>query len=179
VMIPVNFKDAHWCALIVNVSERTILYYDSLMQASFSAPVKDIANSIKRQALRKFDVVALSHPCQKDVYNCGVFVCWVFIMHVVDGSSRLFGATAMTARRFELFYYILTGNVEVLRESSQLNARGPLSESISSNSTPDLCIIETHCVENISTATTQSNAAGASNSASANFSLEAFASAVV
>ncbi|KAE8882723.1 hypothetical protein PF003_g33115 [Phytophthora fragariae] len=127
VMIPVNFENSHWCALIVKTAERRIYYYDSLMQGAFSGPLREIANSIRRLELHHFDVSALTNPCQKDVYNCGVFVCWVFIRHVVDDASRLFAAHNMNARRFELFYYILTGKVNVLRERTSVSVRRPLS----------------------------------------------------
>ncbi|KAE9263271.1 hypothetical protein PF001_g31748 [Phytophthora fragariae] len=97
------------------------------MQGAFSGPLREIANSIRRLELHHFDVSALTNPCQKDVYNCGVFVCWVFIRHVVDDASRLFAAHNMNARRFELFYYILTGKVNVLRERTSVSVRRPLS----------------------------------------------------
>lgn len=134
VVIPVNFKDAHWCAIIVVPLKMRIYYYDSLLQRAFFEPVRDIATSIKRQGLLEFEVVALNYPCQKDVYNCGVFVCWVFIREVVDDASSLFNAQAMTTRRFELFYYILTGRLDVLRARKSVITRVPLDEGNANSS---------------------------------------------
>ncbi|KAL3667838.1 hypothetical protein V7S43_007388 [Phytophthora oleae] len=57
---------------------------------------------------RLFDVIPQNNPIQFDAYNCGVYVCWMFIRQVVPGPALEMSANALTRRRFELFYYLLT-----------------------------------------------------------------------
>ncbi|OWZ02962.1 LOW QUALITY PROTEIN: hypothetical protein PHMEG_00025390 [Phytophthora megakarya] len=58
----------------------------------------------------EFDVISLNNSIQFDAYSCGVYVCWMFIRQVAPGPPLDMSANALTQRRFELFYYLLTGH---------------------------------------------------------------------
>ncbi|KAJ8579123.1 hypothetical protein ON010_g77 [Phytophthora cinnamomi] len=42
---------------------------------------------------------------------CAVYVCWMFIRHVARGPPLDMSGEALPRRRFELFYYLLTGQL--------------------------------------------------------------------
>ncbi|ETO58540.1 hypothetical protein F444_23082 [Phytophthora nicotianae P1976] len=46
-----------------------------------------------------------------DGHSCGVFVCWMFIGQVIPGRHLKVNIETLTKRRFELFYYLLTGQL--------------------------------------------------------------------
>ncbi|KAJ8538988.1 hypothetical protein ON010_g12882 [Phytophthora cinnamomi] len=126
VMIPVNFNDAHWCAVVVRSAEKRMYNYDSLLPSVFSGPVK--RHCQKLMELGGSDVVTINLPCQKDVYNLGVFICCLFIRHIVDNASSFFVAPTTTARRLEMFDYIVIGKMEVLRVHKSVTVRCRIGE---------------------------------------------------
>ncbi|RLN92683.1 hypothetical protein BBJ28_00027113, partial [Nothophytophthora sp. Chile5] len=110
IMIPVNFDNAHWCCIIVKVDAQRIYCYDPLNQSEYLNAVLQYATSLKQQALSSFEVYALNTPIQFDLFSCGVFVCWAFIRYVVQGAHRdMSKGSSLIRRRFELFYFVLTG----------------------------------------------------------------------
>jgi hypothetical protein len=118
VLFPVNFNDAHWCGIVVKVEAKCIYFYDPLNQSDYLSACESLAKSMKTQALTSFDVVALNNPIQYDMYSCGVFVGWLFVRMVVKGAPRNMSASALTSRRFQLFNYVLTGQLLTHAEDS-------------------------------------------------------------
>lgn len=108
-LIPINFDNSHWCAIIVKVQARRIYCYGPLNQTPFKRATEAIANSLENLGLLDYNVVALNNPIQFDEFSCGVFVCWMFIRQVVKGAPHDMSAHSLTRRRFELFDYVLTG----------------------------------------------------------------------
>ncbi|KAJ0391801.1 hypothetical protein P43SY_000949 [Pythium insidiosum] len=49
-LLPVNFGNTHWCGMIVDVTKKTIFYYDSLCASQYNAAVNDLAQIIVKDA---------------------------------------------------------------------------------------------------------------------------------
>ncbi|OWZ20484.1 LOW QUALITY PROTEIN: hypothetical protein PHMEG_0005100 [Phytophthora megakarya] len=126
VMLPLNFSNAHWCCLVVKVSAKRIYYYDPLNQAPYRNAAQAVATHLKVSGLKDFDVIPQNNPIQFDAYSCGVFVSWMFIRQVVPGPGQDMSSNALTRRRFELFYYMLTGRL--LPYETAQNAQGDAAE---------------------------------------------------
>ncbi|KAL3664913.1 hypothetical protein V7S43_010090 [Phytophthora oleae] len=87
VLLPLNFKNAHWCCVVVKVGSKRIYYYDPLNIAPYMNAAKAVATNLKIAGLDKFDVIRQNNPIQFDTYSCGVYVCWMFIRQVVPGPA--------------------------------------------------------------------------------------------
>ncbi|KAE8952554.1 hypothetical protein PF011_g32667 [Phytophthora fragariae] len=70
-----------------------------------------VAISMKHGGLRDYEVVAQNSPIQFDQFSCGVFVSWMFLRQVVQDLTHNMSENSLIQRRFELFYYILTGHL--------------------------------------------------------------------
>ncbi|EGZ09708.1 hypothetical protein PHYSODRAFT_523251 [Phytophthora sojae] len=116
VLLPLNFPKAHWCCVIIKVTEKCILYYDPLNQVSFMNTAKAVATQLKIRGLQDYTVLAQCRPIQFDTFSCGVYVCWMFIHQVVGGRQLDMSNTSLTRRRFELFYYLLSGQLLPLQD---------------------------------------------------------------
>ncbi|EGZ18612.1 hypothetical protein PHYSODRAFT_332361 [Phytophthora sojae] len=90
VLLPLNFPKAHWCCVIIKVTEKCILYYDPLNQVSFMNTAKAVAPQLKIRGLQDYTVVG---GRQLDMSN-----------------------TSLTRRRFELFYYLPSGQLLPLQD---------------------------------------------------------------
>jgi hypothetical protein len=84
-----------------------------LNQPEYLNTLLKYGTSLNKQALLKtFDVVALNNPIQFDLYSCGVFVCWMFLRFVVPKVQQdMTKGRSLTSRRFELFYFVMTGRL--------------------------------------------------------------------
>ncbi|KAL3658029.1 hypothetical protein V7S43_017071 [Phytophthora oleae] len=111
VMLPLNFGNAHWCCVVVRVKAKRIFYYDPLNQSAYLQPAGDIAKHIKIRGLYGYDVLPETNPIQFDAFSCGVYVCWNFIRQAGAGTPVDMSVNSLPRRRFELFYYLLTGHL--------------------------------------------------------------------
>jgi len=121
VLLPLNFHNAHWCCVIVKVKAKRIVYYDPLNQKPYMNAAKAMATHIKLRGLNDYDVIPQNNPIQFDAYSCGVYVSWMFIRQVVPGLPLDMSATSLPRRRFELFFYLLTGTLLPLKEAPSQN----------------------------------------------------------
>ncbi|KAG6616546.1 Dynein heavy chain [Phytophthora cinnamomi] len=96
---------------LFHVNAKRIFYYDPLNQSAYVNSAMAISTQLKIAGLRDYDVVAQNNPIQFDAYSCGVYVCWMFIRHVSRGPPLDMSGEAPPRRRFELFYYLLTGQL--------------------------------------------------------------------
>ncbi|KAE9253715.1 hypothetical protein PF004_g1360 [Phytophthora fragariae] len=122
VLLPLNFHNTHWCCLVVVVSTQRIFYYDPLNQAVHLKAANAIAQHLKISGLQAYDVAAQNNPIQFDAFSCGIYVCWMFIRHVVRGPPLDMSANALPRRRFELFFYLLSGRLLTREEAEQHEA---------------------------------------------------------
>uniref|UniRef100_H3H6J2 SWIM-type domain-containing protein n=2 Tax=Phytophthora ramorum TaxID=164328 RepID=H3H6J2_PHYRM len=111
VLLPLNFQNAHWCCVVVSVDARRIFYYDPLNQAPYLKSAMAIATQLKIAGLQEYDIIAQNNPIQFDAFSCGVYVCWMFIRHVAKGPPLDMSLAVLPRRRFELFYYLLSGRL--------------------------------------------------------------------
>lgn len=126
VMVPVNFNGVHWCAIVVKKTSERIYYFDSCLKKCFTAPLTTLCVHLQREYLKDYSIVQLNTPCQNDEHTCGVLVYWVFIRNAISGASSVFTEGLLTARRFELSYYVHTGRHDVLLARQKPVARSPL-----------------------------------------------------
>ncbi|KAL3657166.1 hypothetical protein V7S43_017960 [Phytophthora oleae] len=110
-MLPLNFGNAHWCCVVVRVKAKRIFYYDLLNQSAYLQPTGDIAKHIKIRGLHDYDVLPQNNPIQFDAFSCGVYVCWNFIRQAGAVTPVDMSVNSLPRRRFELFYYLLTGRL--------------------------------------------------------------------
>jgi hypothetical protein len=54
--------------------------------------------------------VAQHNPIEFDAYSCGVYVCWMFIRHAIQG-LRVDMTASLPRRRFELFFYLMNNRL--------------------------------------------------------------------
>ncbi|KAJ8556633.1 hypothetical protein ON010_g9333 [Phytophthora cinnamomi] len=103
--------DGNACVLIL-AELKPIFYYDPLGLNSYFMALKEIAESLLLRALndKGFIALVLNNPTQFDQFSCGIFVSWSFIHYVVPDATTDMTAESLTRRRFELFFYILTGS---------------------------------------------------------------------
>ncbi|OWY98730.1 hypothetical protein PHMEG_00030436 [Phytophthora megakarya] len=111
VMLPLNFSNAHWCCIVIKVNAKRIHHYDPLNQAPYKNACDAIATHLKLSGLQAFNVIPQNNPIQFDTYSCGVFVCWMFIRQAAKISPADMSINSLPRRRFELFYYLLTGRL--------------------------------------------------------------------
>ncbi|KAL3674455.1 hypothetical protein V7S43_000404 [Phytophthora oleae] len=111
VMLPLNFGNTHWCCVVVRVKAKRIFYYDPLNQSAYLQPAGDIAKYMKIRGLYDYDVLPQNNPIQFDAFSCGVYVCWNFIRQAGAGTPLDMSVNSLPRRRFELFYYLLTGRL--------------------------------------------------------------------
>ncbi|OWZ07169.1 Cysteine protease [Phytophthora megakarya] len=111
VYLPLNFQNAHWCCIVIKVNAKRIYYYDPLNQTPYMNSAKAVATTLKISGLDNYDVILQNNPIQFDAYSCGVYVCWMCIRQVVPGPPLDMSSNALTRRRFELFFYLLTGRL--------------------------------------------------------------------
>jgi hypothetical protein len=78
VLLPLNFQNAHWCCVVVNVSAKRIFNYDPLNQGPYLQSAMVIGTQLKVSGLQDYDVIARNNPIQFDAFNCSVYVCWMF-----------------------------------------------------------------------------------------------------
>ncbi|KUF84511.1 hypothetical protein AM587_10002288 [Phytophthora nicotianae] len=78
---------------------------------------KAVATHLKLAGLQGYDVIPQNNPLQFDLFSCGVYVCWMFIRQVCQGAHPDMSKTSLTRRRFELFYYLLTGRLLTVEAS--------------------------------------------------------------
>ncbi|EGZ24706.1 hypothetical protein PHYSODRAFT_486010 [Phytophthora sojae] len=116
VLLPLNFPKAHWCCVIIKVTKKCILYYDPLNQVSFMNTAKAVATQLKIRGLQDYTVLAQCRPIQFDTFSCGVYVCRMFIHQVVGGRQLDMSNTSLTRRRFQLLYYLLSGQLLPLQD---------------------------------------------------------------
>ncbi|ETK86417.1 hypothetical protein L915_08948 [Phytophthora nicotianae] len=117
VMLPLNFMNYHWCCVTVMVIQKRIFYYDPLNQGPYMNAAKAVATHLKLAGLQGYDVIPQNNPLQFDLFSCGVYVCWMFIRQVCQGAHPDMSKTSLTRRRFELFYYLLTGRLLTVEAS--------------------------------------------------------------
>eukprot|EP00644_Phytophthora_capsici_P016904 jgi/Phyca11/125659/e_gw1.59.28.1 len=111
VLLPLNFENFHWCCVTVKVSSKRIYYYDPLNQAAYKNAANAVTTHLKITGLQEYDVVAQMNPIQFDGHSCGIYVCWMFIRQVLTGRHLEINETSLKRRRFELFYYLLSGRL--------------------------------------------------------------------
>jgi hypothetical protein len=140
VLLPLNFHNAHWCCVIVKVKAKRIFYYDPLNQKPYMNAAKAIATSFKLKGLKDYDVISQNNPIQFDAFSCGVYVSWMFILQAVAGPPPDMSATALPRRRFELFYYLMTGTllpVAVTPEDIEEKQQAPVSTGVHNSDDED------------------------------------------
>uniref|UniRef100_H3GE63 Ubiquitin-like protease family profile domain-containing protein n=1 Tax=Phytophthora ramorum TaxID=164328 RepID=H3GE63_PHYRM len=111
VLFPLNFLNDHWCCVVVSVDARRMFYYDPLNQAPYLKSAMAMATQLKIAGLQEYDVIAQNNPIQFDAFSCGVYVCWMFIRHMAKGPPLDMSLAVLPRRRFELFYYLLSGRL--------------------------------------------------------------------
>lgn len=72
---------------------------------------KEVAVSLKIAGLNDFDVIPMNNPIQFDGFSCGVFVCWMLIRQITCVPPQDMSDASLSRRRFELFCYLLTGQL--------------------------------------------------------------------
>ncbi|ETP16357.1 hypothetical protein F441_09030 [Phytophthora nicotianae CJ01A1] len=78
-LLALTFHNAHWCCIVVKVTDKRIFYYDPLNQKPYMRAAKEVATYLKHNGLAEYDVVPQNKPVQFDQMSCGVFVCWMFM----------------------------------------------------------------------------------------------------
>ncbi|EGZ30690.1 hypothetical protein PHYSODRAFT_477482 [Phytophthora sojae] len=111
IFVPINFSNAHWCSIVVDTHSKTIHCYDPVNQKEFTSVVEVLAMSLKTKVLPAFRIEVDNDPLQFDLFSCGVYVCWMFINRSLSRASEATDMAVLTKRRFELFYYVLTGRL--------------------------------------------------------------------
>ncbi|KAE8884809.1 hypothetical protein PF001_g16045 [Phytophthora fragariae] len=111
IFVPVNFMNAHWCCLVIKVQAKRIYFYDPLNQAPYKNACTALATHLKVSGLQEYDVVGQNNPIQFDAYSCGVYVCWMFIRHAIQGLRVDMTAASLPRRRFELLFYLMNNRL--------------------------------------------------------------------
>jgi hypothetical protein len=85
-------------------------YEDLLLRSAESSAVQErlygACYASEISGLQEYDVVAQNNPIEFDAYSCGVYVCWMFIRHAIQGLRVDMTAASLPRRRFELFFYL-------------------------------------------------------------------------
>jgi hypothetical protein len=78
IVIPVNFGNAHWCAVAVNVPGRVVSTYDPCNHTDYRNALKKLAPSLVSKVTGGFPFTydEVTTPVQHDLYSCGVFIVW-------------------------------------------------------------------------------------------------------
>ncbi|ETO76204.1 hypothetical protein F444_08373 [Phytophthora nicotianae P1976] len=111
VFLPLNFMNYHWCCIVIKVQAKRIFFYDPLNQGPYRNSALAIANYLKISGLSDYDVVSQNNPLQFDGSSCGVYVAWMFIRQGTPVPALDMSKFTLPRRRFELFYYLLTGRL--------------------------------------------------------------------
>lgn len=89
IYIPVNFKNVHWCGIVVDVERKEILWHDP---AGFSACINILikfTRSLQQEgSVKGFTCNEWPGPKQKDNFSCGIFVSWMFFERVLQNSEH-------------------------------------------------------------------------------------------
>lgn len=75
IFLSVNFMNAHWCWLVIQVQAKRKIFYDPLKQAPYKNACSEIATHLKDCGLQDYEVVVQNNPIQFDAFSCGVYVC--------------------------------------------------------------------------------------------------------
>ncbi|KAI9981399.1 hypothetical protein PInf_009151 [Phytophthora infestans] len=94
VLLPLNFDNFHWCCVVVKVNAKRIYYYDPLNHASYKNACNAVGTHLKISGLLDYDLWS-----------------WMFIRQVITGRHLEINDAMLTRRRFELFYYLLSGHL--------------------------------------------------------------------
>ncbi|GMF44444.1 unnamed protein product [Phytophthora fragariaefolia] len=97
--------------MVMKVSTKRIFCYNPLNQKPYMRTANDVATHLKYNGLNDYDAVPLKNPIQFDQCSCELFVCWILMHQVVYGLTPDLSYNFLAQRRFELFYYILTGRL--------------------------------------------------------------------
>jgi hypothetical protein len=108
VLVPVNFGNSHWGGILVDVSTKRVLYYDSLNHTHYITTLKKMSMSIK-QRLHSFVVQQVEVPIQFDNFSCGIYVCFFFFNQAAE-PKKIISKNTLTLRRWELLHYVLLGH---------------------------------------------------------------------
>jgi hypothetical protein len=133
VFIPVNFGNAHWCGIIVGVPEKIIFTYDPLNHTDFRTSLTRLGDSLVRNGLSDFTVEETLVPIQQDLYSCGGFVAWFFYRSIDANAPKDMSTSALTNRRFELFYFVLNGSPPPQSPPLDIPVSQPVGQSGDSN----------------------------------------------
>ncbi|KAG6965399.1 hypothetical protein JG687_00005445 [Phytophthora cactorum] len=83
---------------------------------------KEAVTYLKHNGLSNFDVVPQNNPIQFDQFSCGLSVWWMFLRQIVHEITHDMSGNSLIQRRFELFYYILTGRLIAPIENAAVTA---------------------------------------------------------
>lgn len=99
-IMPIN-KQNDWCLAIADLDKQTFIYIDPIGEKEctiehymfyfITTISKYNASKTIQIPTNAWKTVKLQHPCQKDIYNCGVFVL-MFVEKLVKNESFLFDA---------------------------------------------------------------------------------------
>jgi hypothetical protein len=70
----------------------------------------------------------MNNPIKFDAFSCGVYVAWMFIRQASRHIRVGMAANSLPIRRFELFYYLKTGQLLPLQPVTSAGPRGDDTE---------------------------------------------------
>ncbi|KAI9989438.1 hypothetical protein PInf_019721 [Phytophthora infestans] len=88
-LIPVNFGNMHWCAMIVDGKQNNVLYYDSMNLKTYKDVLDRMSWDLATTLSDDFKVVSVNGPIQTEGYNCGFYVMLSEILLVKGTSSSV------------------------------------------------------------------------------------------
>jgi hypothetical protein len=110
-LIPVNFGNYHWCSMVVDLTKRRILYYDSLNGIGRKGGLEQLSWDLVRKLDTKFEVVCVNSPIQFDGWSCGLFVCMKFWGYVNRGMPKDVTPAGIVTMRFRFLHFLLFNTI--------------------------------------------------------------------
>ncbi|EEY67102.1 SUMO protease, putative [Phytophthora infestans T30-4] len=109
-LIPVNFGNMHWCAMIVDGKQNNVLYYDSMNLKTYKDVLDRMSCDLATTLSDDFKVVSVNGPIQTDGYNCGFYVMLRFWRYVDKSVSLDVTPIGLTLLRFRILHFVLHGS---------------------------------------------------------------------
>lgn len=109
-LIPVNFGNMHWCAMIVDGKQNNVLYYDSMNLKTYKDVLDRMSWDLATTLSDDFKVVSVNGPIQTDGYNCGFYVMLRFWRYVDKSVSLDVTPIGLTLLRFRILHFVLHGS---------------------------------------------------------------------
>ncbi|KAI9993250.1 hypothetical protein PInf_015328 [Phytophthora infestans] len=109
-LIPVNFGNMHWCAMIVDGKQNNVLYYDSMSLKTYKDVLDRMSWDLATTLSDDFKVVSVNGPIQTDGYSCGFYVMLRFWRYVDKSVSLDVTPIGLTLLRFRILHFVLHGS---------------------------------------------------------------------